>query len=539
MASGLSGHLLSIFPPFVVLMIFFSSVTGLFINPEFVDFTEPFLILAYVTVLMILRFISGMNIFYYVGAALVFLNGFVMLMHWLMLGGPLTVTSLFVVFNSNFEEAVSFFELKNSLSFLLLIPFVLLFLLSLRYTFSSRSVSIKQKLLLTGLAGVFFLLFVGIRVSRDGVRAGTPLMARSSILFYKEIQAFQQLKQKTPERISKIIADVTPTNRPQVYVVIQGESANRRHHSLYGYQRNTNPLLSTFDSLLVFSNVVSAYTMTLESISAQFTEAGLENNNKAYNSLSIMDVMNAAGVKTFWLSNQSPLGVWDNVVTLLAQQSDITRFVNVSGNDSNDALSKSSYDSKLFVPFAAALEDTASIKFIVLHLIGSHATYSKRYPPEYDVFHGNSPKEDIIAAYDNSIRYTDFVVDSLLKILKDYSSHNSAVSAAVYLSDHGENVYDDGDYAGHDYVGSITKSIVEIPFMIWLSPDYRHFFKERSAVIESRIHTPFVTDDFYHSMLDLSGINSELIDARKSLFNAVFDTTRKRILADGEDYDLK
>lgn len=531
--------LLALFPPYLIAIILFPSIVGFFLNFELVDFDTAFLIISYAAILMFLRYLSGRNIFYYFAAILVFVNGSIMLTHWLMLKGPMTATSLFVVFNTNYNEAVSFFRLKNNATFFLLIPYVVLFILSMRFTFKiPRKKSLTYSVIL-GLVVLIVISFIGIRVKTSGLRAGTPLLVKSSFLFYEEISAFQALKQNRQKRVESIRAVAPELDEPQIFLLIQGESANRNHLSLYGYYRDTSPYLSRFDSLILFDDVVSGYTMTLESLSAELTEANLENGKEAYESYSLMDVFRAAGFKTYWLSNQSPLGIWDNVVTLLAQQSDVTTFVNVSGNSSLDSFTSISYDGKLFAPFRAALTDTASRKFIVVHLMGSHGTYAKRYPPEFNTFHGRSEKEEIIATYDNSILYTDFVVDSLLKILRHYSNETDAVSAALYLSDHGENVYDDADYAGHDYTVSAPKSIVEIPFMVWLSRGYKNEYPEKSSTIHAHRTAPFVSDDLFHTFLDLTAIHSSVVEVQRSLFSPHYNKKRKRILSDGKDYDKK
>ncbi len=529
----------ALFPPFLIALILFPTATGLVINYDLVDFGEPLRIIAFTALFMVLRYLSQKNIFYYLIAILLFFNGFIMLMHWLMLKGPMSATSLFVVFNTNYEEAVGFFKLKGNYGFLLVIPFVIIFLLSLRYTFKAQRLSQKSNYTVLITVTLIVSSFIGLKVVRGGVREGMPLVVKSSVLFYKEVQAFQVLKNDTKNRLGEINADAPLMEQPQVLVLIKGESANRNHMGLYGYYRDTSPQLIKRDDLLVYNDVVSAYTMTLESVSSALTEANLENSKKSYESYNLMEVFRSAGVKTYWLSNQSPLGVWDNLVTLLAQQSDVTDFVNVTSNSSLDSFKKTSYDSKLFSSLIKALDDEAPRKFILVHLMGSHADYAKRYPPEFARFEGANTTDKVIAAYDNSILYSDFVVDSLLSILSAYSVAQNAVSSAIYVSDHGENVYDDADYAGHDYTVNIPKSIVEIPFLVWLSPEFQDVYPEKSQTINDHCIDPFVTDDLFHAALDIYGIKTAVLDTARSVFNSAYNRGRARILVDGYDYDEK
>jgi heptose-I-phosphate ethanolaminephosphotransferase len=200
-----------------------------------------------------------------------------------------------------------------------------------------------------------------------------------------------------------------------------------------------------------------------------------------------------------------------------------------------------SYDDKLFEPFSSALDDKSKNKFIVLHLMGSHTSYSKRYPASFDHFvEYDSPKAKHINQYDNSVLYNDYIVDSLLTIIRSYAEkNNDAICNAIYLSDHGEDVYDVNNDAGHYYSGSMPKPNVEIPFVVWLSPKYQQTDSAKVQTILSNTNAPYVSDDLFHSVIDLNDIQCEYYEKQRSLFNAEFNAKRKRILEDGYDYDAK
>ena len=107
----------------------------------------------------------------------------------------------------------------------------------------------------------------------------------------------------------------------------------------------------------------------------------------------------------------------------------------------------------------------------------------------------------------------------------------------IYLSDHGENVYDEDNKVGHDFVNVLPKSHVEIPFIVWLSNKYRRTNPEKLKSIKNNKDAPFVTDNLFHCLMDLSNIKSPYLKPEKSIFNKYFDFSRKRILEDGRDYD--
>ena len=63
--------------------------------------------------------------------------------------------------------------------------------------------------------------------------------------------------------------------------------------------------------------------------------------------------------------------------------------------------------------------------FIVLHTYGSHFNYHERYPAEFRIYTPDkaegirqSYKKELRNAYDNSIRYTDYVLGEIVDMLK-------------------------------------------------------------------------------------------------------------------------
>ena len=124
--------------------------------------------------------------------------------------------------------------------------------------------------------------------------------------------------------------------------------------------------------------------------------------------------------------------------------------------------------SLLFDPLSTALSEKEKNKVVFLHLMGCHTEYRKRYPHDFEQFKGAKDKQGkTVDAYDNAVYYNDFVIDSMFSLLRDYSQlHPDVRISALYFSDHGENVYDEGDYCGHNYSDRIPHANVEIPFIL-------------------------------------------------------------------------
>lgn len=320
--------------------------------------------------------------------------------------------------------------------------------------------------------------------------------------------------------ISKNSIQISADN--EVLVVVLGESTTSRHMQLYGYKRETTPLLNAIkDSLFVYNNVISTDVITTKSIPKILTS--IDNTSKKDTSTNIIHLFNEAGYKTYWLSNQRPIGFYDNQISEIASVSSYFKFFN-----HEDEVKTTSYDEVLFPEFNKTLKEKGR-KVIFLRLIGTHFDYRKRYPKAYNKFVSNvniTKKETIINHYDNAVLYNDFVVYSLIKGLQKHH----AKSALLYLSDHGENVYDDTDFFGRSET-ILRKSMFEIPFFVWVSKDF-----QLPKDFEYEPNRLFMADHTYESIGHLFGVMYKDMDVHKSIFSNRFKE-RKRKVIDNIDFD--
>lgn len=523
---------------FFLSFILFVHLAAVCINVSLYDFRELLIWLCYMSFLLLPYHFFEKKYLYGITVVLCFLVGFVTLTHWILLRGPLTASSIFIFLNTNFNEATEFLSVKFTFRFLWLLPFILLFVLALLYPPRIRkTVYTNYIVLAVCLAAATF--FIENAVNGRFLRKATPQTVRAFVSFFQENKAFQELKKRTINQVDARLSDFGNSN--QTFVLIIGESANRSHMSLYGYKRNTTPKLEKRNDIIVYQDVISAYSNTINSVLSMLTESNLDNNKQFNESISLTDVFHSAGFKTFWLSNQLPIGIWDNAVYNVAQTFDVVHYTNNAANSSFESTYYAPYDEVLLQPISLALQDTAAYKFIVVHLMGNHTSYEKRYPRKYAFFDGGHDKKTkIIDKYDNSVLYNDFIVDSIFSILSDCAEKQPrSIIASIYLSDHGENVYDENDNVGHDYSESIPKSNVEIPFIIWLSSRYKVFFWDKYRIIETNKNFPFVNDDLFDAVMDMNFIDYEQKNPQRSVFNEAYSLERKRILSDGLDYDNK
>lgn len=314
----------------------------------------------------------------------------------------------------------------------------------------------------------------------------------------------------------------------EIYVLVIGETARKHNFGLYGYQRNTTPNLDTISNILHFDNVNSNANLTSLSIPFMLTRATPEEAAIKFKEPAVIAPFKETGFKTYWLTNV-PSGI-GSVFGFYSGLADEYKNTSVS----LDALN---YDERLLPELETVLKDRSSRKkFIVIHTLGSHFRYNYRYPKKFEKFTPNlakglsienstdiTNKDKIVNSYDNSIFYTDYVLGQLIEQLKK----ENAVSYLYYISDHGENLYDDAsNKLMHAYINP-TKYEIEIPLIIWNSQQYKRQYSDKVRTLLQHTSKRIQTINTFHTLLDLANIGYPKENLRKSFSSIQFDTLSK------------
>ena len=264
-------------------------------------------------------------------------------------------------------------------------------------------------------------------ISQHDTELGGLLQPWSYIVNTGRIISFRQNEQAEEIKLPDgKIADQEKT----VVVLVIGESARKANFQLYGYQRDTNPLLSKQEGLKVYEATSCA----------TYTTAGTKAILEPQNSDDLYELLpNYAfrtGVDVSWRTSnwgEPPIHI-DEYLT--------DKELSAQFPDENDA-----YDALLFRGLRERIESSQKNKvLIVLHTSTSHGPkYVDKYPKEFEVYkpvaknveEGEKNLDRLINAYDNTIRYTDFLLDSLVNTWRSMEDWNSAM---IFVSDHGESL---------------------------------------------------------------------------------------------------
>ena len=441
----------------------------------------------------------------------------------------LSASSLFVLFDSNSSEAAEFLDFY--VDYRVIIFSVLMLFVIITSTLRIKSLlrdfnnTLTRTKILTStyiLLVLAFLKFSGLIVYNLDY-----LILKSSIEYNAESSKLGAYKSNKTGNFNNVSRP--NSQEDEVYVIVLGESTSRSHFGLYDYPRPTTPKLNSLkDELIIYNDVISPHAHSIASITKVFTLGNYEHPDKIGDG-SIIQLANKANFETVWLSNQRPIGIYESLVTKIALSSNKSKFLTTTYG----AHSKVK-DAELLPELERVLsDDSSSKKFIIIHLMGTHASYVNRYPDTFNKFKDtplSNYKSDetsrIINHYDNAVLYTDFVVSEIIQKVKALNTK----SFVLYMSDHGEELFKDRNMAGHNEDVS-TQDMYDVPFLLWQSDDYK---EQKQLKID--VDRSYMLDDLFHSVADLLEISAKEVEEERSIFNAAFKD-RKRFILESSEYD--
>lgn len=313
---------------------------------------------------------------------------------------------------------------------------------------------------------------------------------------------------------------------PEVYVLVIGETSRADNWQLAGYDRPTNPRLSQRPSLVFFDKALSQSNTTHKSVPLILSHVSVETfNDSIYTTKSLLSAFNQSGYRTAFISNQARN---HSFIDFFAREAQVTEFLRDKGIYH--------YDHELLPHLAKFLDSPGDKKFVVLHTYGSHFNYKDRYPEAYRHFTPESAtsatianRDELLNAYDNTIRYTDALVDSVITMLDSLN----CPSAMIYLSDHGEDIFDDrrGRFLHSSPVPTYYQ--IHVPVLLWTSDEYNELYPAVAHVAASHRHNNIASNEVvFDTMLRLAGIVTGYGDPSKSIIDSAYVDRPRRYLND-------
>lgn len=336
-------------------------------------------------------------------------------------------------------------------------------------------------------------------ISQHDTELGGLLQPWSYLVNTGRVMSFSQDEQAVEIKLP----DGKITDREKtVVVLVIGESARKANFQLYGYARDTNPLLSKRAGLKVYQ-ATSCATYTTAG-----TKAILEPQDSGDLYELLPNYAYRTGVDVSWRTSN-----WGEPP------------IHVPEYLTNEELGEQYpgenvyYDAILQKGLRQRIESSQKDKvLIVLHTSTSHGPkYANKYPKEFEVYRpvaqnveeGEKNVGRLVNAYDNTIRYTDYLLDSLITTLRSMSEWHSAM---IFISDHGESLGENNMFMHGLPMKLAPKVQYEIPFLVWVSDGFRDYKPEQDlpAVLEQHY--------IFHSVLNLLSIQSPAYNAAYDIF---------------------
>lgn len=335
-----------------------------------------------------------------------------------------------------------------------------------------------------------------------------------------------------PETSKAFTFNATSTHQAvkELYVVVIGETSRADSYSLLGYGRETNPLLAANANVVTFSHVMSESNTTHKSVPMLLSLVDAENYSTINSQKSIITAFKEAGFYTAFISTQ-PLN--RSYTDYFGNEADYVKFLNADSESSvflkDDALLKQ-------LDHILATSDKEK-QIVFIHSYGSHFSYSDRYDRSFSHFKPDtikdaafSNRDELVNAYDNSIRHTDFILNSIIRRLEAKTDFTTAM---MYVPDHGEDLFDDSRKRFLHSSPTPTYWQLHVPIILWMSDNYKtsypNIWENAQRHLDAQISS---SHSFAPTVLDMAGIATDKVEKGSSVVDEKYIVPTRYYVSD-------
>ena len=177
-------------------------------------------------------------------------------------------------------------------------------------------------------------------------------------------------------------------------------------------------------------------------------------------------------------------------------------------------------DEALLANLDLTIDQTANDLLIVLHPLGSHGpAYHKRYPKSFEQFKpacaSNSPQdcssEEVANSYDNTLLYTDYLIDKTIALLE--KRHDLSNAFLLYVSDHGESLGENGVYLHGVPKAIAPESQLKVPMLMWLSDGMQKQNAQQAENLAANVDcgAGISHDNISHTLLSMYSVETSVL----------------------------
>ncbi|ENX39400.1 phosphoethanolamine transferase [Acinetobacter sp. NIPH 2100] len=389
----------------------------------------------------------------------------------------------------------------------------------LKQVFKKIMALLVSLMLVGGLLFIFYVDFAAIfRENRDLKGMISPQnMIAASVSYYKKKAPKQNLPlvhYGEDAQLSQALKGA-----PKLMVLVVGETARAENFALNGYAKDTNPRLSKQD-ILNFSQVSSCGTATAVSVPCMFSGMPRVDYDErlASHREGLLDIAKRAGYQVTWIDNNSSCkGTCDRI-----GEYKIPEPIKQKWCKNGECLDEILIDS-LKAYLETIPKDDQRPQLVVLHQMGSHGpAYYKRAPAAFRVFKPicdtnaiqGCTQEALINTYDNTLLYTDYVLDSLINTLKNTTQYQTGL---WYLSDHGESTGESGMYLHGAPYAIAPSQQTHVPMLMWFSSAWQQQEAKQIKCLAQQSKNKLSQDNLFPTMLSLLDIKTKVINPKDDM----------------------
>lgn len=377
---------------------------------------------------------------------------------------------------------------------------------------------------------------------RSHMRNPDDLVTKLFVSFYD-----MYISEKEMAKVIKQAEAVEATTQSEDHdslniVFVIGESYIREHAALYGYPLQTTPFLSKEQEegrLFVFKDMVSPYNQTTRVI----------RNLLSCNSLGHgEDWASAPPFTALYKKNGYHVSIYDNqknfdmgFVFAFSLNTYLyhPKIAEACYHETNDSTFE--FDDQLVDYYRQRTNKSAAKnRLVIFHLLGQHVGFQYRYPKTFERFTVDSTyfrKEEWlttemreeIAHYDNATLYNDHVLQQIIGL---YDQQSTIV---IYLSDHGEEVYDYRENLGRDdwSMGNDPKQTLRwqymVPFMVWCSDKYANSHPDMIGQLQQATQRPAMLDNVCQLLFHLSSLKTPYYHQERDVLSPAYHCPKRLI----------
>lgn len=326
-------------------------------------------------------------------------------------------------------------------------------------------------------------------------------------------------------------------------VFVLGESFIRSHSQLYGYKLSTTPKqLKEYNdgNIAVFKDISTVAKFTDIVVSNVFCLNSISLDEDWFSKAFFPIIMKKAGWDVYHYDN--------NVVGA-------SFFNKLAGNIFRSKAISDICFTDVYIPQSEELdhiiirkaierprrEDTKN-KFTIIHLFGQHVQFKSCVPEGFARFSiddyvdrtepwMNNERRQLIADYDNAT----LANDSVMGMIYDHWRDKNAV--VVYVSDHGEEVYDYHDSMGRknrtdQTMEQYVESFFMVPATVWMSDRFMSLHPEKAKAIRKSTEKRGTIDDIGHFILGMAEVQSPYYKPERDIASDRYQSVR-RLTAEG------